>query len=153
MLVYRIVHKKYSDTLFASGLAGRWNSTGKKVLYTSESVSLAYLENMAHRNGLGFNNDFRIMVIEIPSKVSFYEVKPYDLPKNWRSFRNYEECQKIGDKWFHQCEFLYMKVPSAIVSENCNIVINTLHKDYKKVKLLEVLNFYPDDRLEELIKR
>ncbi|MBD1431644.1 RES family NAD+ phosphorylase [Sphingobacterium sp. DN00404] len=153
MLVYRIVHKKYADTLFASGLAGRWNSEGKKVLYTSESISLAYLENMAHRRGFGFNTDFRVMVIEIPSKLPFPEVKLSDLPKNWRSFRNYNDCQKIGDDWFDESEFLYMKVPSAVVMENCNIVINTLHTHYKKVKLLDVLDFYPDSRLEEIIKR
>ncbi len=152
MLVYRIVHKKYSETLFASGLSGRWNSEGKKVLYTSESVSLAYLENMSHRRGFGFNNDFRIMIIEIPSRLPFYEVDPSDLPKNWRSFRNYDECQRIGNEWFDRSEFLYMKVPSAVVMENRNIVINTLHKDYKRIKLLKVVDFYPDDRLEELIK-
>jgi len=153
MLVYRIVHKKYAETLFASGLQGRWNSEGKKVLYTSESVSLAYLENMVQRRGFGFNNDFRIMVIEVPSKAPFYEVKLSDLSPNWRSFRNYDECQNIGNIWFDQSDFLYMKVPSAVVAENCNIVINTLHKDYKKVKLFEVLDFYPDSRLEEIIKR
>lgn len=153
MLVYRIVHKMYADTLFASGLQGRWNSEGKKVLYTSESVSLAYLENMAQRRGFGFNDDFRIMVIEIPSKTPFYEVKLSELPEGWRSFRNYVECQQIGDDWFDRSEFLYMKVPSAVVMENCNIVINSFHKDYKKVKLLDVLHFYPDSRLKELIER
>lgn len=151
MLVYRIVHKKYSDTLFASGLQGRWNSEGKKVLYTSESVSPAYLENMAQRRGFGLNNDFCIMVIEIPSKVPFYEVTFSDLPDGWRSFRNYAKCQQIGNTWFDRSEFLYMKVPSAVVTENNNIVINTLHKDYKRVKLLDVLDFHPDSRLEELV--
>lgn len=152
MLVYRIVHKNYSDTLFASGLEGRWNSKGKKVLYTSESVALAYLENMSYRRGAGFNNDFRIMVIKIPSKARFYEVQSSKLPKDWRSFRNYAACQEIGNAWFDQGDFLYMKVPSAVVSENCNIVINTLHQDYKRVKLIDILDFHPDRRLEEIIK-
>lgn len=152
MLVYRIVHKKYADTLFASGLEGRWNSEGKKVLYTSESVSLAYLENMAQRRGFGFNMDFRIMVIELPSQLPFQEVKLSDLPKDWRSFRNYEDCQQIGNDWFDSAEFLYIKVPSAVVMENCNIVINTLHPDYTRVKLLDVLDFYPDSRLEDLMR-
>jgi RES domain-containing protein len=58
MLVYRIVHKKYTNTLFASGLAGRWNSEGKKVLYTSDSVSLAYLENMAQKKRIWVQSGF-----------------------------------------------------------------------------------------------
>jgi len=153
MLVYRIVHQRYADTLFVSGLGGRWNSNGKKVLYTSESVSLAYLENMAHRRGFGFNTDFRIMVIEIPSELPFQEVKLSDLPKDWRSFQNYDDCQKIGDAWLDKAELLYMKVPSAVVMENCNVVINALHPSYGHVKLLDVLDFYPDNRLEEIIKQ
>jgi len=152
MLVYRIVHKKYAKTLAASGLAGRWNSEGKKVLYTSENVSLSYLENMAHRRGFGFNADFRVMVLKIPSRMPFYEVDRADLPKDWRQFRNYDACRRIGDDWFDRSEFLCMKVPSAVMPENRNIVINTFHKDFKKVKLLEVLDFYPDERLEEIIK-
>ncbi len=152
MLVFRIVHKKYSGTLFVSGLAGRWNSEGRKVLYTAESVSLAYLETMHYRKGLGFNADFRIMVIELPPNSSFPHVKPSELPKNWRDFRNYEECRKIGNEWFDRSEHLCLRVPSAVVVENCNVVINTLHEDYKKVKLIDTLDFIPDERLERLIK-
>jgi len=149
MLVYRIVHKKYAKTLSASGLAGRWNSEGKKVLYTSANVSLSYLENMAHRRGFGANGDFRIMVLKIPSRTPCYTVNAADLPKNWRQFRNYGACQRIGDEWFDRSEFLCMKVPSAVVTAERNIVINTLHEDFKKVKLADVLDFYPDDRLEQ----
>ena len=153
MLVYRIVHKKYADTLFASGYEGRWNSEGKKVLYTSENVSLAYLENMAHRKGLGFNSDFRIMVIKLPTVAKFHEIKSQQLPKNWRNFRNYEQCQLFGNDWFDKNEFLCMKVPSAVVVENHNIVINTFHKDFSKVKLIDILDFIPDERLEAIIKK
>lgn len=153
MLVYRIVHKKYANTLFASGLEGRWNSEGKKVLYTAESVSLAYLETLAHRKGLGFNKDFRIMVIEIPNQIEFQTVETSELSKNWRNFRNYSDCQKIGNDWFDADEKLCLKVPSAVVPENWNLVINTFHKDFKKVKLIDVLDFESDDRLEQIIKQ
>ena len=100
MLVFRIVHKRYADSLFASGLEGRWNSEGKKVLYTAESISLAYLETLAHRKGLGFNKDFRIMVIKIPNNAPMQTVASSELSKNWRDFRNYSDCQKIGNAWF-----------------------------------------------------
>lgn len=153
MLVYRIVHKKYSETLFASGYEGRWNSEGKKVLYTSESVSLAYLENMAYRKGFGFNLDFRIMVIKLPDSTGFLKIKSSELPKDWRDFRNYGQCQRLGNEWFDDNEFLCLKVPSAVVPENHNIVLNTFHKDYSKVKLIDVLDFIPDERLEAIIKQ
>lgn len=153
MLVYRIVHKKYADSLFAGGLEGRWNSEGKKVLYTAESVSLAYLETLHHRRGLGFNRDFRIMVIYLPSSATFLDITPSQLPKDWRSFRNYEACQRIGNAWLEGAEHLCLRVPSAVVPENRNVIIHTLHPDYKKVKLVETLDFMPDERLEEVIRR
>ena len=153
MLVYRIVHKRYADSLFASGMEGRWNSEGKKVLYTAESISLAYLETLAHRKGLGFNKDFRIMVIEVRNNTGIQTVESSDLSKAWRDFRNYSDCQKIGNAWFDAEEKLCLKVPSAVVPENWNVVINTFHKEFKKVKLIDVLDFEPDDRLEQIIKQ
>lgn len=153
MLAYRIVHKRYADSLFAGGMEGRWNSEGKKVLYTAGSVSLAYLETLHHRRGLGFNNDFRIMVIYLPANATFLDIASSQLPIGWRGFRNYDPCQRIGDAWFDRSEHLCLRVPSAVVPENQNVVINTLHKDYKKVKLIETLDFTPDERLEEVIKR
>ncbi|MBV6880292.1 RES family NAD+ phosphorylase [Epilithonimonas ginsengisoli] len=153
MLVYRIVHKRYADSLFASGIEGRWNSGGKKVLYTAESISLAYLETLAHRKGLGFNKDFRIMVIEVPNNTGIQTVESSDLSKAWRDFRNYSDCQKIGNAWFDADEKLCLKVPSAVVPENWSVVINTFHKEFKKVKLIDVLDFEPDDRLEQIIKQ
>lgn len=153
MLVYRIVHQKYAQTLFASGLEGRWNSEGKKVLYTAESVALAYLETMNYRKGFGFNNDFKIMVIQLPSAGNLLRIEADELPTNWRDFRNYEDCQKKGDQWFDALKDLAMRVPSAVVPENFNVVINTLHSEYKKVKIIEVLDFYPDERLELILKK
>ena len=153
MLVYRIVHKRYADSLFASGLEGRWNNKKKKVLYTAESISLAYLETLAHRKGLGFNKDFKIMVIRIPSNAEIQTVESSELSKSWRDFRNYSDCQKIGNAWFDADEKLCLKVPSAVVPENWNVVINTFHQDFKKVKLIDVLDFEPDDRLEQIIKQ
>jgi RES domain-containing protein len=93
------------------------------------------------------------MVIEVPSLAHCEEVVPSDLPKDWRSFRNYDSCQQIGDEWFDRAEFLCLKVPSAFVMENHNIVINTFHPKYSEVKLVDVLDFYPDGRLEELLKQ
>lgn len=151
-LVYRIVHRRYANDLFASGLAGRWNKENKKVLYTAENISLAYLETMYYRKGLGFNRDFKVMVIEIPESATVLDIDSSSLPKNWRDFRNYDACQALGDEWLENNEHLCLRVPSAVVIQNYNLVLNTLHKDYSDVKLLATLDFEPDFRLEEIIK-
>ncbi|WP_026315657.1 RES family NAD+ phosphorylase [Riemerella columbina] len=153
MLAFRIVHRKYANTLFASGMEGRWNLEGRKVLYTAESVALAYLETMYYRRGLGYDKDFKIMVIEVPNNASILQIEDSKLPKDWRDFRNYSACQELGEDWFSKGENLILKVPSAVVVNNYNLVLNTLHPDYQKVKLIDTLDFKPDARLEEILKK
>ena len=153
MLIYRIVHKKYSKSLFASGIEGRWNAVGNKVIYCAESIALAFLENMIRRQGIGFNNDFKIMFIEIDDNSTFDFIKENDLKPGWREEDNYFQCQQIGNKWYNDGKKLLLKVPSAVLPEGVNSVINTLHSDYKKIKLIEVTNLVPDKRIEEILKK
>ncbi|MGA9212538.1 RES family NAD+ phosphorylase [Kaistella sp.] len=152
MLVFRIAHKKYAKNLSVSGLSGRWNSNGKLVLYTSESVSLAFLENMIYRVGTGFNDDYKLMIIEIPEQnIEGIEIKK--LSKNWRKIEHYDELQKMGDSWYDQQKRLVLRAPSSVIPEDYNLIINTTHIDFKKVKLIDILDYEPDERLEKLLKK
>lgn len=153
MLVYRIVHRNYCNSLFASGLEGRWNSKGKKVVYTAESIPLAFLENMIRRQGVGFNNDFKIMIIEIPENTIISDVKISDLEDGWRSFRNYSTCQFIGDQWYDDNKTLILRVPSAVLPEAFNYIVHSEHRDYKRVRLIKTTDLIPDNRIEEILKK
>ena len=153
MLVYRIVHKKYSSGLFASGLKGRWNSFGKKVIYTAESIPLAFLENMVRRQGVGFNKDFKILFIDIPDSIKVSAINGTDLQNGWRNFKDYSKCQTIGDKWYDDAKTMILKVPSAVLPDAYNYVINIEFSDYSLVKLIEVTDLVPDDRIEDILKR
>jgi RES domain-containing protein len=84
MFLYRIIHKKYSASLFASGMEGRWNSAGKKVIYCAESIALAFLENMIRRQGIGFNDLFKIMFINVPETLAITTIEVKNLDKKWR---------------------------------------------------------------------
>lgn len=153
MLIYRIVHRMYSGTLFASGLQGRWNSAGNKVLYAAESIPLAFLENMVRRQGVGFNNDFQIMFISVPDLGLIEEVNLDELSSTWRDPNNYSACQPIGDKWYYESKALALKVPSAVMPEAFNYVINTNHPDYKNVTLVGVTDLVPDPRIDDILKK
>ena len=153
MLVYRIVHKNFSTNLFASGLKGRWNSGGKKVIYAAESIALAFLENMVRRQGVGFNRDFKIMIINIPDKMKITAIQVSALEKGWRSFNDYSKCQPVGDKWYNSFESVVLKVPSAVLPDAFNYILNTEHADYSKIKLLSVSDLIPDERIEDILKK
>ncbi len=134
-------------------MKGRWNSTGNKVIYAAESIPLAFLENMVRRQGVGFNDDFKIMIIEIPDEVSIELVSVTDLHADWRNPNDYSKCIPIGDLWYNAGKFMVLKVPSAVMPEAHNYVINTQHADYGKVKLIDVTNLIPDERIENILKK
>lgn len=152
MLVYRITHKAYSSALFASGIAGRWNGAGKKVIYCAESIALAFLENMVRRQGVGFNDDFKILIIEIPDDVGITTINSTDLEAGWRDFKDYAVCQPLGDQWYDRGRTLLLKVPSAVLPESFNYVINTRHVDFTKVQLIATTDLVPDERIEAILK-
>ena len=153
MLVYRITHKKHNDYLFAPGFSGRWTSAGKKVLYCAESIPLAFLESMVRRQGAGFNRDYNIIIIEIPDDLAIKTVSLTELADEWRNFGDYSICQKIGDSWFGEFDVPILKVPSAVLVECFNYVLNTQHKDYNRVKVAGVTELAPDPRIDELLKK
>jgi RES domain-containing protein len=143
----------FSRTLFASGVKGRWNSAGRKVIYAAESIPLAFLENMVRRQGVGFNHDFRIMIIEVPDGLTIAEIDISSLEEGWRDFNDYSKCQPVGDAWYDERKALILKVPSAVMPEAYNYVINSEHRDFGLIKLVAVTDLVPDERIEDILKK
>lgn len=153
MLVYRITHKNYSKELFASALRGRWNTSGKKVNYCAESIPLAFLENMVRRQGAGFNDDFKIMIIEIPDNLKITVINVRDLADGWRDFEDYSKCQPFGNQWYEEGKTTVLKVPSAVLPDCSNYLLNTVHPNFRRIQLIETTNLIPDPRIEDILKR
>jgi len=149
MKVYRISLAKWSKKLTASGFPARWNSKGKFVIYTASSTALACLENVVHRSGEGLNQNFKVMIIEIPSKVKISNINLKKLPKDWHKFEFYSMSQKLGDKWIDSQKTAVLKVPSSIIKREFNYLINPNHPDFKFVKLIDIEDFEFDPRIKE----
>lgn len=153
MLVFRILHKKYGEPLFTPGLEGRWNSDGKKVLYCSESIPLAFMESMIRRQGVGFNSDFQIAHINIPDTLSIKVIAVNDLPDGWDNSHDYSKCQPLADAWYNLRKDPVLKVPSATLSVCYNYVLNSQHPDFEKVKLVNLTPLIPDPRIDEMLRK
>lgn len=147
MLLYRIMLEKYSKKLHPSGNAGRWNSKGNYVIYTSASRALASLENIVHRSGEGLNKIFKVLIIEIPDKLQIEKVMISKLQINWMNFTNYPYTQNIGDAWITKHTSPMLQVPSAIIPNESNFLINQNHDDYKKIRIKKVEDFIFDSIL------
>ncbi len=136
MQVYRITLAKFADSLQASGRPARWNGSQVKVIYTSSSQSLSCLENVVHRSSLGLNQNFRLLAINIPHDLKIIEIKLNDLPLNWQDYEQFPFTQDIGNNWIDKNETAALQVPSAILSQECNYLLNPNHPDFSKIKLL-----------------
>jgi RES domain-containing protein len=155
MLVVRIANQLYSRHLTASGVSGRWNSHGKMVIYTTESVAIALLENMVRRQGVGFSNLFETTVIEVPDDIAISTISAAEMNAIDRGWRNpmtgQKICQPLGDEWYERGEAAVLKVPSAVVDGN-NYVINITHRDFARINLIGITPFEPDQRIEDILK-
>ena len=148
MLVFRISLTKYATSLVASGRAARWNSNDVKVIYTANSRALACLENVVHRSKLGLSLNFSVMEINIPDSLAITTVNLKDLPVNWDQFENMHLMQNLGDNWIEECKTAVLKIPSSIIHDEFNYLLNPDHPEFKKIKLETVKPFLFDDRIK-----
>jgi RES domain-containing protein len=147
--VYRITRANYTDRLVASGGVARWNTRGRFVIYTAGSRALACLENVVHRSGEGLQELFRVMVIDIPNHLTIQAIAQADLPDNWADYQNFDVCQQRGETWLQQGQSAVLRVPSVIVPQEWNYLLNPAHPDFAAIKLLRTEPFVFDPRLKE----
>lgn len=134
----------------ASGQAARWNSPGRFVIYTAGSRALACLENVVHRNGRGLNQLFKTMVIEIPENIQVERIEAEQLSDNWHDFTNYHLTQQLGDAWLDGMKSAVLAVPSSIIPNEQNFLLNVQHPDFQKIKLLQTEGFVFDPRIKKV---
>ncbi|MCJ8210185.1 RES family NAD+ phosphorylase [Mucilaginibacter sp. RS28] len=148
MLVYRIALTKYAHSLVASGRAGRWNPNDTNVIYTSGSRSLACLENVVHRSQLGLTQLFNVMTIEVSEKLKKDVVQLNDLPFDWKNFHQMPFTQHLGQKWLNAGRTALLQIPSSIIPEEVNILLNPAHPDFKHIHLVSSDSFVFDARIK-----
>ena len=148
MDVYRITLAKWAESLTGSGYPARWNPKGYHVIYSAGSRALACLENLVHRSGEGLNAGFKIASIHVPDSVLADEVLLDSLPPGWYSVEGYQICQELGSKWLEEQRSCTLKVPSSIIQDEWNLLINPAHPDFGQISIRSVRDFSFDQRLQ-----
>ena len=146
MIVYRIAKEEYCTALKASGYAARWNHKGSFVIYAAESRSLACLENLVHRSGEGNNALYKVMLIRVLDNLKIHSIEEVNLKPGWQKMENYKYCQDIGADWLSSGSTAILKVPSVLIKNEFNFVLNVNHPDFKKIKLTGTEDFIFDAR-------
>lgn len=148
MIVYRICNTIYSDDISGTGaklFGSRWNSKGNSMLYVTEHISLAVLEMLVHNEFKDFSIDLSLLDITVPETTDIKEIKLNKLKPGWIEDISYTKF--IGDEFIQSEKSLIMKVPSAVINEEHNYLINPQHPDFKKIKISNTRTFETDKRL------
>lgn len=131
--VWRICLPEFADTAFtgagAEKFGGRFNSPGNAIVYTSGSLSLALLEILVQANAV----KRLTRQVCISAKLDDQYIKTYklnDLPKAWSSIPYSHVSQSIGDQWLKEQTSLALRVPSVVVPQEYNYLINPRHPDF-----------------------
>jgi len=148
MFAYRISLTKYSGQLIASGNAARWSSKDIKVIYTASSCSLACLENVVHRSQEDLSQEFNVLTIYIPDTLEIKTISLNDLASDWNHYDRISNTRIIGDNWVKENRTAILQVPSSIVHEEVNYLINPGHTDFKYIKLVKTQPFIFDGRIK-----
>ena len=147
MEVFRITLARYAGELYASGLAGRWNQQGEKVIYTATSRSLACLENLVHKRGRGLQEHYRTIVIYVPDELPIHRIELSDLPEGWNHESEFAQGRQMGSAWYRNGKTPILSVPSAVVPYERNLVLHAQHPDFNKIQIIREEPFYFDLRL------
>jgi RES domain-containing protein len=139
--VYRIAKTPYIHDLTGMGArlyGGRWNHKGVGIVYTAESRALATVEYLVHVPLSLIPRDLSMATLHIPDWITSKTIALVNLPANWRDYPAPPVLADLGTEWALSRETLLLRVPSAVVEHEWNILINPLHPDMPHVTIAQV---------------
>ena len=150
--VWRLVRSEFADRLDGEGarlFGGRWNSRGRSALYTSSHLSLSVLEVYVHippdlRDDLPALQAVRI---SIPDDAGTANVSQEQSITLLESADPMAACRAMGDGWLDRNAELVLQVPSILVPEEANLILNPGHPRMREVEIVSSRAFRFDPRL------
>jgi len=149
-VVWRLTKPQYAPGLDGEGArlaGGRWNSPGAPAVYCSKTLSLAVLECFVHLpsalRGASRLPLLTAVGIELPEEAEFQGLPAESITDLFDAVA----CREIGDQWLDARRVLALRVPSVIVPQEWNVLINPLHPQATGLRILEQTEFEFDPRM------
>ena len=135
MILWRVSNYATLDGSGGLVVSGRWHSKGRPVIYCSLNPATALLETLVHMeiDAEDRPERFQMLKIQGPDKLSREQVEAPKLTSNWQA--NLHLSQRLGDQWLGEGRTLLLEVPSILVPETWNVLINPLHAEIGKLKI------------------
>lgn len=147
MILWRISNYATLDGIGGLKASGRWHSRGRRVVYCARSPSAALLEMLAHLDLeiADLPAHFVLLKIRTPTATRAERVSSHRLGEQWRENRTVT--QAIGDEWLRSNRTALLDVPSALVPETRQALINPAHPDAARFTIISVGRHELDSRL------
>lgn len=153
MQVFRMAryNRRYDLSGYGAYLyGGRWNLPGLAVLYTAELRALALVELLVHLPVEDLPQDMYLLTLEVPDDVSLEELTVHDLPDDWRSIAHPQPTARLGQEWLKSGRSLALRVPSVVVPQEHNLLLNPAHPEFFRVRLAQEPELFAfDERLRK----
>lgn len=151
MRVWRLTSKRHAQTAF-SGIGNRkagsrWVPEGLLAVYTSQSLSLAVCETLVHMDPRHMGNNHVVIGADIPDDLPIEALDTESLPADWRNRYDDPWLQSVGRDWIGRGESAALAVPSSVIPQEINYILNPEHDDFPRIILGKPEPFVFDGRL------
>lgn len=149
MILWRISNYGTLDGRGGLLASARWHTQGRPVVYLAETPAGALTEILVHLE-LDLNNlpaTYKLLKAETPDNISIRAVAKSDLAADWRE--DIVLTRTIGDEWLAAGSTALLKVPSVIIPETHNFLLNPRHAGAARVKVIWHREYPWDQRLFE----
>jgi RES domain-containing protein len=155
MNVWRLARAAYTtpNGEGAKKYGGRWTPAGLAVVYTSASLALAAVEALVHADSDLLPDDLVILAAHIPEPFPIRTITPADLPDDWQHIPAPRTLLTIGGDWVSTSREVGLRVPSAVIPQEWNMLLNPAHRDFPAIKWTNEGPFRWDARLEQHLTR
>ncbi len=135
MKVWRLCRKKHAafDGEGARLAGGRWNRRGTAVVYTSATLSLAVLEYFVNLPAAAAPPDLVAISAEVPEGIPISSLNAESLPRGWQKYPAPEALAELGSRWVEEAGTAVLAVPSAVVSQEKNYLLNPAHPRFAEI--------------------
>jgi RES domain-containing protein len=140
MKIYRMHRGVRSAANYSGAMEadGRWNPPGTPMLYTAQHLSLACVEILVHLDKSELPADYVWSWTELRGTPSFLRL---------RDLSHVSSCQAAGRAWVTTAGELAIQVPSVVIPEEFNVLLNPLHQEYVALVWSQPRPFRFDPRL------
>jgi RES domain-containing protein len=146
--IYRLSSAKFPANSGdgAAKFGGRWNRVGTPVIYASQTASLAALEVLVHYSALP--RDFLLTEVRVPENIAIVRWDASSLPPGWDANVVVPATQNLGESWVQSKRSALLSIPSCVIQNERNFVINPAHPAFRRIKFLPSVPFAFDPRLK-----